>query len=100
MHCLTCNSENVKKNGSIHNKKQKYACEDCKRQFVLNPENCISQEKKDIIDKLLSEKIPLAGIARVMGVSECQLQSYVNNKYDSIPRDLASIIDSIRTLSR
>ena len=88
MHCPTCNSENVKKNGSIHNKKQKYACKDCKWQFVLNPENCISQEKKDIIDKLLLEKIPLAGIARVTGVSEYWLQNYVNDKYDSIPRDI------------
>ena len=86
MNCPTCNSENVIKNGSIHNGKQKYACKDCLRQFVLAPTNCISQEKKDLIDKLLLEKIPLAGIARVVEVSEYWLQNYVNDKYDSVPK--------------
>ncbi|MDM8568537.1 hypothetical protein QUF50_03290 [Thiotrichales bacterium HSG1] len=45
MNCPTCNSENIIKNGSIHNGKQKYACKDCGRQFVLEPTNCISQER-------------------------------------------------------
>ena len=33
-----------KSNGSIHNGKQKYACKDCNRQFILEPTNCISEE--------------------------------------------------------
>ncbi|KOR28902.1 hypothetical protein TI03_03630, partial [Achromatium sp. WMS1] len=40
----------------------------------------------DLIDKLLLERIPLAGIARVTGVSTSWLQNYVNNKYESIPK--------------
>ena len=28
MNCPTCQSENIIKNGSIHNGKQKYACKD------------------------------------------------------------------------
>jgi IS1 family transposase len=32
------------------------------------------------------EKIPLAGIARVAGVSEPWLQNYVNEKYAAVPR--------------
>lgn len=86
MNCPSCNSINIVKNGSIHNGKQKYACKDCKRQFVLDPPNCISIENKELIDKLLLEKIPLAGIARVVGVSELWLQKYVNRKYDDIPK--------------
>jgi len=39
-----------------------------------------------LIDKLLLERIPLAGIARVVGVSERWLQNYVNRKYQEIPR--------------
>ena len=88
MNCPTCLSENIIKNGTIHNGKQKYACKDCLRQFVLAPTNCISQEKKELIDKLLLEKIPLAGIARVIDVSEYWLQNYVNDKYDSIPKTI------------
>ena len=89
MNCPTCQSENIIKNGSIHNGKQKYACKDCDRQFVLEPENCISQEKKDLIDWLLLEKIPSAGIARAVEVSERQLQDYVNEKYDAVKKEIA-----------
>ncbi len=52
-----------------------------------NPENkVISDDTKDLIDKLLLEKIPLAGIARVVDVSEPWLQGYVNDKYAAVPR--------------
>jgi transposase-like protein len=86
MNCPTCQSENIIKNGSIHNGKQKYACKDCNRQFVLEPENCISPEKKDLIDKLLLEKITKAGIARAVEVSSLWLQDYVNEKYDAVKK--------------
>lgn len=39
-----------------------------------------------MIDRLLLEKIPLAGIARVMQVSETWLQGYVNALYDRAPQ--------------
>lgn len=43
---------------------------------------------RELIDKLLLEKIPLAGIARVTGVSEGWLQTYVNAKYDATPKQV------------
>lgn len=46
----------------------------------------ISDATKALIDKLLLEKIPLAGIARVVDVSEVWLQGYVNDKYAQVPR--------------
>jgi hypothetical protein len=47
----------------------------------LNPTKLvISDETKRRIDKLLLEKLPLAGIARVEDVSESWLQGYVNQK--------------------
>jgi len=48
----------------------------------------ILQEIKQLIDKLLLEKISLAGIARVTGVSERWLQTYINNLYTSIPKEV------------
>ena len=85
MNCPTCNSNNIRKNGSIHNGKQKYHCKDCNRQFVLDPQyRLISSATWDLVDKLLLEKIPLAGISRVTGISEPWLQKYVNEKYDNI----------------
>ena len=41
-----------------------------------------------MIDKLLLERIPLAGIARVVGVSERWLQGYVNRKYQEVPQQI------------
>jgi transposase-like protein len=87
MNCPKCESERIIKNGSIHNGKQKYQCKDCGRQFVENPQHrVISDETKSLIDKLLLEKLPLAGIARVTGVSERWLQIYVNELYQEVPR--------------
>ncbi len=74
-------------NGRIHNKKPKFQCQDCKRQFVENPTNkVICQEIKELIDRLLLEKIPLTGIARAAQVSSTWLQEYVNNKYAYVPQ--------------
>lgn len=84
--CPRCSSNQVVKNGKIHNGNQNFKCKDCSRHFVQNPtKKVIGQHTKDLIDKLLLEKILLAGIARVTGVSERWLQTYVNAKYDAIP---------------
>jgi len=77
------------KNGKIHNGKQNFKCRKCGRQFVKDPQNkIIDQATKTLIDKLLLEKIPLAGIARVTDVSELWLQQYVNAKYEQVPRQV------------
>ena len=81
-----CESQCTVKNGKIHNGKQNYKCRDCSRQFVQDPQNkVIDQVTKDLIDKLLLERLSLAGIARVTEVSELWLQRYVNAKYASVP---------------
>jgi IS1 family transposase len=41
-----------------------------------------------MIDRLLLEKIPLAGIARVLKLSESWLQGYVNQCYKVVPRQV------------
>ncbi len=58
-------------------------------QFVINPTNkTVSDETKQLIDKLLLERISLRGIARVTGVSWSWLQNYVNNKLAAVPRQI------------
>ena len=85
--CPNCNSKDVVKNGFIHNGNQNHKCKACGYQFVEAPrQKLISEETKALIDKLLLEKIPLAGIARVCDVSETWLQDYVNRKYEVIPQ--------------
>ena len=48
----------------------------------------IDQATRELIDRLLLERLSLAGIARVMQVSEQWLQTYVNNKYAQVPRSV------------
>ncbi|CCI20453.1 Similar to tr/Q6EVL0/Q6EVL0_MICAE ImeA protein (fragment) [Microcystis aeruginosa PCC 9807] len=65
-----CGSHHRIKNGSIPKGKPKRQCKECGRQFVINPTNkTVSDETKQLIDKLLLERISLRGIARVTGVS-------------------------------
>lgn len=79
--CPRCGSDQVVKNGSIHNGKQNHRCKICGRQFVENPENkTIDAATKQLIDKLLLEDLSLAGIARVTDVSELWLQNYVKRR--------------------
>ena len=57
--------------------------------FVENPsKKQVSEGTKDLIDKLLLERVPLAGIARVTGVSERWLQTYVNKKYEEVKKQV------------
>jgi IS1 family transposase len=89
MQCPECHSDQIIKNGSIHNGKPKYSCKDCRRQFVADPQDRrIPDATKALIDKLLLERISLAGIARAVGVSERWLQTYVNKKYADQPRQV------------
>ena len=89
MQCPRCCSQNTVKNGINMTGKQKYKCNSCGRQFVINPaKSPISDQTKKLIDKLLLERISLAGIARATGVSERWLQDYVNARYEQIPRQV------------
>ncbi len=87
--CPSCQSEDVVKNGRTRHDKQNYKCCDCGRQFIETPQGrMISEETKGIIDRLLLEKLPLAGKARALQISELWLQQYVNQKYKQVDREV------------
>jgi transposase-like protein len=87
--CPTCASTHTVKNGRIHNGKQRFKCHGCGRQFVEQPtKKVIDQATRNLVDRLLLERIPLAGIARAVQVSEPWLQTYVNEKYAGVPRQV------------
>ena len=89
LNCPQCNGQQIVKNGHIHNGKQRFKCQDCGRQFIENPTKIvISDEKKAWIDRLLLERIALAGIARVAQVSEKWLQDDVNARDAEVPRQV------------
>ena len=74
--CPICASAQTVKNGRTHNGKQRFKCHDCGRQFVeYATKKVIDQVTRNLIDRLLLERISLAVIARAVQVSEQWLLS-------------------------
>ena len=91
MTCPHCASTSLKKNGHTHYKKQNYYCHSCRRQFVENGQAWfVSDADKLLINKLLLERVSLAGICRVCQVSEPWLLNYIKNLYKNLPDDLGA----------
>lgn len=89
MKCPKCDSKNKSKNGRTHYGKQRFKCLDCGRQFVEGASRQpIPQTTRDLIDKLLLERLSLAAIVRITGVSPRWLQYYVNQKYEQTPKQV------------
>ena len=87
MTCPTCGSHDISKNGTTRRGKQNYKCRDCGRQFVEDPQwKPKDKDTFSLVELLLLEKIPLAGIARVTRVSGSWLQEYVNQAYAKVER--------------
>jgi IS1 family transposase/DNA-directed RNA polymerase subunit RPC12/RpoP len=90
MHCPCCQHAIIVKNGIQPNtNKQRYRCKGCGKQFVQEPaKQKIADSLIALIDRLLLERISLAGICRAVGVSRRWLQYYVNAKYAAVPRHI------------
>ena len=68
--CPKCGSDRTVKNGTTASKKAKRQCNDCGRQYTVDPEDrSISQEKWETVEKLRLEGLSLRGIHRVTGIS-------------------------------
>lgn len=89
LQCPNCGSNEINKNGTTRHGNQNYKCSDSGRQFVENPKwKRISDDTKSTIERMRLEKIPLAGIARSLQVSESWLQQYVNHSYATVPQQV------------
>jgi transposase-like protein len=82
--CPNCKGNQIVKNGLTYYGKQNFKCKACGRQFVEDAQpKEISAETRALVDKMLLEKVPLAGIARVLGVSDTWLHHYVHKTASS-----------------
>lgn len=87
--CPACGGFYIVKNGLTRHGDQNHKCRACGRHFIDNAqENQISTDTISQIDKMLLERISMAGIARVTGVSESWLQRYVNKKFQDAPKQI------------
>ena len=70
--CPCCKGQNIKKNGFNGNRKQKYFCKDCKRNFIgdhaLTYQGCHSQMKNRVLH-MLADHCGIRQIARLQGIS-------------------------------
>ena len=93
--CPKCQSGVIKKNGTIHNGKQKYECLSCHRQFVENPENkVVSDDTKERIRRALLERVSLEGLYRIFDVSMPWLLQFMEKIYEELPDDLNATVHS------
>lgn len=93
--CPKCQSNVIKKNGTIHNGKQKYECLSCHRQFVENRENkVVSDDTKERIRRALLERVSLEGLCRIFDVSMPWRLQFMEKIYEELPDDLNAIVHS------
>jgi len=93
--CPACGSRHLIKNGSVHNGKSKHQWKSCAAQFIDNPtKTTISSETKQLIARLLLERISWRGIARATQVSWSWLHDYVNQRLGRTPRQIEVSVKS------
>lgn len=87
--CPRCLSTNIKKNGFTSQLKPCNKCKDCQYKFVKDGQNWyIDIPDKELIKRMLLERISLRGICRVMQISKTWLLTYIRELYAELPTDL------------
>src|SRR5690349_18773746 len=80
--CPRCQGADVVRNGPDRAGTPTFRCRGCGRRFVREPRTGpVPDDRKDLIRRLLAERLALRAIARVTGVSRSWLQRFVNALY-------------------
>ena len=85
--CPQCRSSQINRYGHTHYQKQNHQCLECGRQFVADSQ-FINDETKELIKRLLLERLSLSGICRATGVSLRWLLTFIAALYATLPDDL------------
>jgi transposase-like protein len=84
--CSRCAATHVVRNGVNSAGTPTFRCRCCGHRFVANPrKGPVSAEKRDLIRRLLLERLSLRAIVRAVGVSRSWLQRFVNTLYAQTP---------------
>lgn len=80
--CPRCGAAHVVRNGTLRSGSPNFLCRGCGRNFVAAPKKGpVAEDRKELIRRLLLERLSLRAIARVAGVSRSWLQGFVNDLY-------------------
>ncbi|WP_082840953.1 hypothetical protein [Gemmata sp. SH-PL17] len=77
------------RNGLTHSSTPGFRCRGCDRRFVAAPKTGpVPEVTKDLVRRLLSERVGVRAIARITGRSRSWVQGFVNTLYrDRTPHD-------------
>jgi len=80
--CPGCATAHVVRNGHNRSGSANFLCRECGRQFVARPKKGpVPDATRELIRRLLRERMALRAIARSVGVSRSWLQTFVNALY-------------------
>ena len=80
--CPRCHATHVVRNGRTQAGSPNFLCRGCGRRFVPDPKRGpVSDERRELVRRLLRERLSLRAIARAAGVSRSWLQRFVNGLY-------------------
>jgi transposase-like protein len=87
--CPHCLGTHVVRNGHNRSGAANFLCRGCGRQFVARPKKGpVPDATRDLVRRLLRERMALRAIARATGVSRSWLQGFVNALYrEDTPQD-------------
>jgi transposase-like protein len=77
--CPRCADTHVVRNGVNESGSQTYRCRACGRRFVAEPrKQPVSDQTKDLIRRLLAERMGVRAIARATQLSRTWVQGFIN----------------------
>ncbi len=80
--CPRCQATHVVRNGKTMAGSANFKCRGCNRCFVAKPKRQpIAEERKQLVNNLLLERLSLRGVARATGISRSWLQEHVDELY-------------------
>ena len=80
--CPRCHATHVVRNGRLRSGSPQLLCRGCGRRFVPDPKRGpVPEDRKDLVRRLVRERVSLRGIARATGLSRSWLQTFVNGLY-------------------
>ena len=79
--CPRCSATHVVRSGLTHNGVPSFRCRGCGRRFIAHPtRGPVSDQTKDLVRRLLAERLALRAIVRVTGLSRSWLQAFANDR--------------------
>src|SRR5262245_34208402 len=80
--CPRCRGTHVVRNGYLRSGSARLLCRGCGRRFVPAPKRePVTDAQRELVRRLLRERVSLRGIARATGRSRSWVQTFVNALY-------------------